>query len=56
MKMAAFGDLNVGDTFYDPMTEANYTKVCGNAAELLSGNTIGQLVTFYWQEEVQLME
>ncbi len=36
-KKILFSDLNVGDTFFDPNSGEFFIKVCGNAADFISG-------------------
>ena len=52
-----FNDIEVGERFFDPNTAEDYSKVCGNAAEFLSGGNYhtGQLATFDDDEFVELI-
>jgi len=52
-----FKDIEVGERFFDPNTAEDYSKVCGNAAEFLSGGNYhtGQLATFDDDEFVELI-
>jgi hypothetical protein len=51
-----FKNVEVGERFYDPNTAEDYSKVCGNAAEFLTGGNhhSGQLATFEEDEFVEI--
>ena len=54
-QLQTFDSLEVGARFFDPATAEDFAKVCGNAAEFLTGGNYytGQLVTFEPSELVQ---
>jgi hypothetical protein len=47
-KLVAFDLLEVGERFFDPNTAEDFAKMCGNAAEHLTGGNYhsGRLMTF----------
>ena len=53
-----FENLDVGERFYDSSTAEDFVKVCGNAAELLTGGNYhtGTLVTFNPIELVEVTQ
>jgi hypothetical protein len=53
-----FESLDVGERFYDSSTAEDFVKVCGNAAELLTGGNYhtGTLVTFHPIEIVEVTQ
>ena len=50
-----FESLEIDTVFFDPNTGENYQKVCGNAAQFLTGGEYfsGHLATFESNELVQ---
>jgi len=54
-QLVTFESLEVGERFFDPNTAEDFLKVCGNAAEFLTGGNYftGQIVTFEPSELVQ---
>jgi len=57
-QLVSFESLDLGARFFDPSTAEDFAKVCGNAAEILTGGNYytGQLVTFEPVELVQPTE
>jgi hypothetical protein len=57
-KLVSFDSLDVGARFFDPSTAEDFSKVCGNAAEILKGGNYhtGHLCTFEKSELVQPTE
>ncbi len=53
--LVTFENIEIGGRFFDPSTAEDYCKVCGNAAEFLTGGNYhsGQLATFEESELVQ---
>ena len=51
-----FKNIEVGERFFDPNTAEDFSKVCGNAAEFLTGGNYhsGQLATFDEDEFVEI--
>jgi hypothetical protein len=57
-QLVSFESLDLGARFFDPVTAEDFAKICGNAAEFLTGGNYctGQLVTFEPTELVQPTE
>jgi len=51
-----FKNIEVGERFFDPNTAEDFSKVCGNAAEFLTGGNYhsGHLATFDEDEFVEI--
>ena len=54
-KLIKFEQLDIDQCFFDPCTGEDFLKVCGNAAQFLTGGTYfsSQLATFEPNELVQ---